>query len=155
MRLLTFILVLFTIFGFSQNSNSSLITGIYDELDKHYNKLGIKCTDDLRYKVVTDTCECQISTITDLVFNLNKSDEWIFTKDSTKKFLDEYMLNEFYYYELPKEFVLSEIKFLKRRGFKFQSVCVDIDIRRVWIRYNPFILNKQIKYRITVTYVFH
>jgi len=154
MRLLTFIFLLFTISVISQNSESNLVTGIYDEMDEQFTNLGIKCTDDLRYRVVNDTCECQIKTISDIVFNLKKEDEWVFKKDSTKKFLDEYMLNDFFHYELPREFVLSEIKFLKRRDIKFQSACVDVSIRRVWVRYNPIILNKQVKYRVTITYLF-
>lgn len=141
-------------FGISQNCTSSLVSSMYDEFDKHFNNLGINCSDYLKYKVVTDTCECEIETVTDLIFNLEKSDEWIFDKDTTNKFLDEYMLNEFYYYELPKEFVLSEIKFLKKLELYFKSVCINIDIKRTQIRYNPFIRNKQIKYRINVTYVF-
>jgi hypothetical protein len=148
MKILTSILVLFTLLGVSQNS--SLITNIHNEFDKHFNKVGIKCVND-----TTNDNYDKIQTVTDLVFRLEKSDEWIFTKDSTKKFIDQYMLNEFYYYELPKEFVLSDIKFLKKAEIKFKSACIiDIDIKRMWIRYNPFILNKQIKYRVTVTYVF-
>jgi hypothetical protein len=150
MKLLTTILVLFTLVSVSQNSSSSLITNIYGEFDKHFNKVGIKCVND-----TTNDNYDKVEIITDLVFRLEKSDEWIFTKDSTKKFLDQYMLNEFYYSELPKEFVLSDIKFLKKAEIKFKSACIiDIVIKRMWIRYNPFILNKQIKYRVTVTYVF-
>jgi hypothetical protein len=150
MKLLTSILVLFTLVSVSQNSTSSLITNIYGEFDKHFNKVGIKCVND-----TTDDNYDKFQTITDLVFRLEKSDEWIFTKDSTKKFLDQYMLNEFYYSELPKDFVLSDIKFFKKAEIKFKSACIiDIGIKRMWIRYNPFILNKQIKYRVTVTYVF-
>lgn len=148
MKILTSILVLFTLLGVSQNS--SLITNIHNEFDKHFNKVGIKCVND-----TTNDNYDKIQTVTDLVFRLEKSDEWIFTKDSTKKFIDQYMLNEFYYDELPKEFVLSDIKFLKKAEIKFKSACIiDISIKRMWIRYNPFILNKQIKYRVTVTYVF-
>jgi hypothetical protein len=150
MKLLTSILVLFTLVSVSQNSTSSLITNIHNEFDKHFNKVGIKCVND-----TTNDNYDKVEIITDLVFRLEKSDEWIFTKDSTKKFLDQYMLNEFYYDELPKEFVLSDIKFLKKAEIKFKSACIiDIGIKRMWIRYNPFILNKQIKYRVTVTYVF-
>ena len=150
MKLLTTILVLFTLVSVSQNSSSSLITNIYGEFDKHFNKVGIKCVND----TTNDNYDI-VETLTDLVFRLEISDEWIYTKDSTKKFLDQYMLNEFYYSELPKEFVLSDIKFLKKAEIKFKSACIiDIVIKRMWIRYNPFILNKQIKYRVTVTYVF-
>ena len=148
MKLLTSILVLFTLVGVSQNS--SLITNIYGEFDKHFNKVGIKCVND-----TTSDRYDKIQTVTDLVFILEKSDEWIFTKDSTKKFLDQYMLNEFYYSELPKDFVLSDIKFLKKAEIKFKSACIiDISIKRMWIRYNPFIFSKLVKYRVTVTYVF-
>ena len=148
MKLLTSILVLFTLVGVSQNS--SLITNIYGEFDKHFNKVGIKCVND----TTSDNYD-KIQTVTDLVFILEKSDEWIFTRDSTKKFLDQYMLNEFYYSELPKDFVLSDIKFLKKAEIKFKSACIiDISIKRMWIRYNPFIFSKLVKYRVTVTYVF-
>lgn len=154
MKVLISIFLFFTMSVISQNSDSDLVTGIYEEMDKHYSSLDVKCNDNLRYRVVNDTCECQINTITDLVFNLEKDDEWIIKKDSTKKFLDEYMLNEFFYYELPKEFTLSEIKFLKKLDIKFKSVCIDINIKRIKIRYNPIIMNKQVIYRITVTYLF-
>jgi len=47
----------------------------------------------------------------------------------------------------------KDINFTEWIGKKVY-VGADIVIKRMWIRYNPFILNKQIKYRVTVTYVF-
>jgi hypothetical protein len=158
MKSLILTFLLFTNVVFSQNSGSYLATKIYDGLYNHFNRSGVKCLDSLKFKLlngVSPSCDCNLSVTADLIFTLEKEDVDILKKDTAKTFIDQYMLNDFYYYELPEEYVLSEIKFFKKRKINFEYVCFKVDIKRINIRYNPFIRKKQIKYKVIVSYTYN
>jgi hypothetical protein len=125
-----------------------MATNIRTELYEHFDSLGVT-----RLKGKSE-CDCEIECKSDLIFTLNREDNEIL-KILKITDIDNFLLTDYVSYDAPSEFVASELKEVKKWNVGFQSVYITIDIKRVKIRYNPFIFRHQVKYEIKVIYTFN
>ena len=145
MKTILSIFLLITTISFSQNSNSYMATEIQNKLYEHFNSLGVT-------RLIGDSdCDCGIKSETIVIFTLNREDDnMIKTQD-----VDEYVLTDNISDDTPSKYVVYEIKYFKNNESKIQSIYIKVDIKRVKIRFNPFIFKHQVKYKVIVTYTYN
>jgi len=145
MKRLTLIFLLIANLAIGQNRDSYLATGMRDGLVEHFDSLGVIILPD------ASECDCGIESTSYVTFTLDRSDNHLHTGIG----LDDAMLNDYPAYELPEELIVTEKVYLKRWSVVFTNVHIDVDIKRNWIRFNPFIMKYQVKYTIIVTYTYN